>query len=51
VIDERMGIACGSGAIRCVELQRAGRKPMRLDDFIRGMEIGVGSRTVIQEQS
>lgn len=51
VIDERMGIACGSGAIRCVELQRAGRKPMRLGDFIRGMAIGKGSRAVVQQQS
>jgi methionyl-tRNA formyltransferase len=51
VIDERMGIACGSGAMRCVELQRAGRKPMRLENFIRGMGIGKGSRAVIQQQS
>ena len=51
VIDERMGIACDSGAIRCVELQRAGRKPMRLGDFIRGMAIGKGSRAVVQQQS
>ena len=43
VIDERLAIACGAGAIRCLELQRAGRKPMRLDDFLRGMSIETGA--------
>lgn len=43
VIDERLAFACGKGAIRCLELQRAGRKPMRLDEFVRGMPVGEGS--------
>ena len=43
VIDERLAIACGQGAIRCIELQRAGRKPMPLDDFMRGMAIPEGT--------
>ena len=50
-IDACMGIACGEGAVRCIELQRAGRKPMRLADFLHGMAIGEGSRAVIHQQS
>ena len=51
IIDERMGIACGTGAIRCIELQRAGRNAMRLEDFLRGMAIDQGSRAMIPRQS
>jgi len=43
MIDDRLAIACGEGAVRCLELQRAGRKPMRLDDFLRGMSIEKGA--------
>ena len=39
VIDERMTIACGEEALRPVLLQRAGRSPMSLDDFMRGFPI------------
>jgi methionyl-tRNA formyltransferase len=48
VIDDRLAIACGAGAIRCLELQRAGRKPMRLDDFLRGMAIEKGATATRQ---
>jgi methionyl-tRNA formyltransferase len=44
IIDERMTIACGTGAVRALELQRAGRKPMRLDEFLRGMPLAAGTR-------
>jgi methionyl-tRNA formyltransferase len=36
VLDEKLTIACGEGAIRVVELQRAGKGPMRAEDFLRG---------------
>lgn len=36
LLDERMRVACGDGAIRIVELQRAGKQPMQADDFLRG---------------
>jgi methionyl-tRNA formyltransferase len=36
VLDDGLTIACGSGAVRIVELQRAGGKPMRTEEFLRG---------------
>lgn len=36
LLDARMRVACGDGAIRIVELQRAGKQPMKADDFLRG---------------
>jgi methionyl-tRNA formyltransferase len=39
VLDEQLTIACGDGAVRLVELQRAGRQPMRTEEFLRGTPI------------
>jgi methionyl-tRNA formyltransferase len=39
VLDDRLTIACGTGAVRVVELQRAGGKPLAADEFLRGMPI------------
>src|ERR1700759_4343568 len=36
ILDDRLTIACGDGAIRIVELQRAGKAPMKAADFLRG---------------
>jgi methionyl-tRNA formyltransferase len=36
MLDERLAVACGGGAIRIIELQRAGKAPMKADDFLRG---------------
>jgi len=36
VLDELLTIACGDGAIRILELQRAGKAPMKAADFLRG---------------
>ena len=36
VLDDRLSIACGEGAIRILELQRAGKAPMKAADFLRG---------------
>ncbi len=35
-VSDTLKIACGQGAVRIVELQRAGGKPMTADDFLRG---------------
>jgi methionyl-tRNA formyltransferase len=42
VLDGRLTIACGDGSIRLVELQRAGRQPMRAEEFLRGTPIAPG---------
>ena len=36
VLDDRLSIACADGAIRILELQRAGKAPMKAADFLRG---------------
>jgi methionyl-tRNA formyltransferase len=36
LLDDRLRVACKDGAIRILELQRAGRQPMQADDFLRG---------------
>jgi methionyl-tRNA formyltransferase len=44
VLDERLTVACGEGALRLTRLQRAGGKPMAADAFLRGFALPVGSR-------
>jgi methionyl-tRNA formyltransferase len=43
VLDDRLTIACGSGALRCDLLQRAGKAAMAADDFLRGCAVPAGS--------
>jgi len=44
VLDEQLTIACGDGAIRITELQRAGKAPMKAGDFLRGTRVAPGLR-------
>lgn len=44
VLDDQLLILCGKGAIRPVTIQRAGKKPMNVKDFLRGYPIAQGSR-------
>jgi methionyl-tRNA formyltransferase len=37
VLDDALAVACGSGAVRLVEVQRAGKKPVKADEFLRGL--------------
>jgi methionyl-tRNA formyltransferase len=39
VLDNKLTVACGSGAVRLVELQRAGKQPMAADEFLRGTPV------------
>jgi methionyl-tRNA formyltransferase len=43
VLDDQLTVACGEGAIRLLELQREGRKPMRAEEFLRGTPIPRGT--------
>jgi methionyl-tRNA formyltransferase len=36
VLDDHLTVACKEGAIRILELQRAGKQPMKAEDFLRG---------------
>jgi methionyl-tRNA formyltransferase len=42
-IDEALTIACGEGAIHCIELQREGKGAMTADVFSRGFAIPAGT--------
>jgi methionyl-tRNA formyltransferase len=43
VLDDKLTIACGNGAIRIVELQRAGKGTMTADEFLRGVKVAPGT--------
>jgi methionyl-tRNA formyltransferase len=36
LLDDRLAVACKKGAIRILELQRAGARPMKAEEFLRG---------------
>jgi methionyl-tRNA formyltransferase len=43
-LDDMLTIACGEGAVRFVELQRAGKKPMPAAEVLRGFSIPARTR-------
>ena len=43
VLDDKLTIACATGAVRIVQLQRAGRQPMSTDEFLRGTPVAPGT--------
>jgi len=43
VIDNHLTVACAEGAVRLVELQRAGRQAMKAEEFLRGTALPPGS--------
>ncbi|MEN3378097.1 MAG: methionyl-tRNA formyltransferase [Hyphomicrobiales bacterium] len=43
VLDENLTIACRDGAVRPLEIQRAGKQPMKAEDFLRGMPVAPGT--------
>lgn len=42
VLDDQLAIACGEGAVRLVELQRAGARALDAQSFLRGAKLGKG---------
>jgi len=44
LLDNQFMVACGEGAVRVLELQRAGRQAMKADEFLRGTPIAPGTR-------
>jgi methionyl-tRNA formyltransferase len=44
VLDSNLTVACGEGAVRILELQRAGGRPMQAAEFLRGSPIAAGMR-------
>jgi methionyl-tRNA formyltransferase len=44
VLDDQLTVACADGAVRILELQRAGRQAMKAGEFLRGTSVAVGTR-------
>jgi methionyl-tRNA formyltransferase len=44
ILDDRLTIACGEGALRPTRLQRAGKAAMSADEFLRGFSFPPGAR-------
>ncbi|MCO5063650.1 MAG: methionyl-tRNA formyltransferase [Rhizobiaceae bacterium] len=42
LLDDGLTVACGQGAVRLVEVQRAGGRPMAAQDFLRGVKLEKG---------
>ena len=43
VLDDKLTVACGDGAIRLIQVQRAGKQPMQAGEFLRGTPVKAGS--------
>jgi methionyl-tRNA formyltransferase len=43
VLDDALTIACGEGALQLIEVQRAGKAPMKADEFLRGARLVKGA--------
>ena len=43
LLDDRLTVACADGAVRLTRVQRAGKKPMLADAFLRGVDLPPGS--------
>lgn len=43
-VDGAPVVACGSGAVRLVQVQRAGKKPMAAAEFLRGVQLKPGEK-------
>ena len=44
LLDEELTVACVDGAVRLVEVQRAGGKPLTAPEFLRGAKLTRGAR-------
>ena len=50
ILDDQLTIACGDGALRPLQLQRAGRAPMAAADFLRGFPLPPGTRLPLPDE-
>jgi len=44
ILDERLAVACGQGALRIERMQRQGKQPMAAAEFLRGQALRPGDR-------
>ncbi len=43
VVDDRLAVACGAGALRLIRVQRGGKAPMAAVEFLRGFPVAAGT--------
>jgi len=44
LLDANGTVSCGDGAVRLIQVQRAGKAPVAFDEFLRGVRLGPGAR-------
>jgi methionyl-tRNA formyltransferase len=44
ILDDKLTVACGQGALRILELQRAGKQAMKTETFLRGLPLPAGTQ-------
>jgi methionyl-tRNA formyltransferase len=44
VLDDALTVACGDGAIRVLEVQPAGKRVMKADEYLRGARLAAGAQ-------
>ena len=44
MLDNNGIISCGDGAVRLIQVQRAGKGPVAIEEFLRGVRLGPGAR-------
>lgn len=44
ILDDKLTVACGEGALRILELQRAGKQAMKAEAFLRGLALPAGTQ-------
>ena len=42
LLDDALTVACGQGALQILDVQRAGKAPMKADEFLRGARLSKG---------
>ncbi|MDH3474400.1 MAG: methionyl-tRNA formyltransferase [Rhodospirillales bacterium] len=50
LLDDRLTVACGAGALRLIEVQRAGKAAMTAESFLRGFDLPAGARLPLPEE-
>ena len=43
VLDDHLTVACGDGAVRLTQVQRAGARAMSAEEFLRGTPVSAGA--------
>ena len=51
LLDDRLTIACGEGALRLLRVQRPGKAAMAAEAFLRGHAVPAGTQLALPDES